>query len=414
MKLKFSLVIPTKNRPDLLRLCLEAAMNGRHRDIEIIVSDNSSSEEFRKLNAELVHSYSNDGRLMLVAPERMLSMPEHFEYALNFVSGDYVTFLTDKMVLLPDTIVKANCLAEGGNYDIINWGFSTYKIEDYSRPTGQGVLFRERNFLDSQDEEFIPRSILEQKALCSKLRSQQSMHEYVTGKLVFGSYSLGLVTQIRQMSGKVFGGSTHDYSAMVQALSLAQTGILMRSYGILFVALPSDKSVGSLTDLSSEAARRYFNEFPNSKNLLEDLLVPGVYSSQHNMVAHDYLKYLSAYGLLKFFNIANWLSAIHHDLENPLKVWGSVEERRNQISLFENYLETLGDEELGSLSLTGSNMLRGDLPLVHRLAKRFPHHIKPFLRSLDHRFNLGLASEQRYQDIFTAIDSLSVKSNFHF
>lgn len=389
-------------------------MNGRHRDIEVIVSDNSSSGEFRRLNAELVNRFRNDDRLILVTPERMLPTPEHFEYALNFVSGDYVTFLTDKMVLLPDTIAKASSLAEGGNYDIINWGFSTYKIEDYSRPSGRGVLFRERNFLESQDEEFIPRSILEQKALCSKLRSQQSMREYVMGKLVFGSYSLKLVTQIRQMSGKVFGGSTHDYSAMIQALSLAQTGIMMRNYGILFVSLPIDRSEGSLTDLSSVAALRYFNDFSDSQTLLENLLVPGVYSSQHNMVAHDYLKYLSAYGLLDLFNPVNWLSAIHHDLVNPRKIWGSLEERRNQISLFENYLEAFGFEDLVSLSLTGSHKSPGDLPLVHRLAQRVPQHIKPFLRSLDHRLKLGLASEQRFQNIFSAIYSLSSKENMHF
>ena len=42
---------------------------------------------------------------------------------------------------------------------------------------------------------------------------------------MFGCYSMELIDRIRLKSGTIFGGATHDYSAMVQALSLARSWV---------------------------------------------------------------------------------------------------------------------------------------------------------------------------------------------
>lgn len=91
----FSIVIPTRNRPDLLRDALTSAMLQDFDDFEVVVSDNFN--DYR--TQEVLDYFRGNTRLRCIRPERLLSMPDHWEFATLQANGTYVLILTDRCLL---------------------------------------------------------------------------------------------------------------------------------------------------------------------------------------------------------------------------------------------------------------------------------------------------------------------------
>src|SRR5689334_12789493 len=85
---------------------------------------------------------------------------------------------------------------------------------------------------------------------------------------------------------------------MVQALSVARTCVMLNAYEAIFFSLPRDQSLGSATATEPQRGLQYYRTFTHPDSVLASLLVPNVYASQHNMVAHDFKKFLPMYGNL--------------------------------------------------------------------------------------------------------------------
>jgi len=100
---RVSVVIPTRNRAPLLKVALQSALRQTWQDLEILVSDNyCENEETKK-----VYESFQDSRLRYVRTDRLLAMPDSWEFALSHAKGQYVTFLTDDSYLLPFAIERA-------------------------------------------------------------------------------------------------------------------------------------------------------------------------------------------------------------------------------------------------------------------------------------------------------------------
>lgn len=87
---RFSIVIPTRNRAGLLRLALATTVRQRFRDLEVVVSDNWSEDETRRVVEEL-----DDGRVRYVRPDRALVQPDHFDFAVAQARGEWVFVYAD-------------------------------------------------------------------------------------------------------------------------------------------------------------------------------------------------------------------------------------------------------------------------------------------------------------------------------
>jgi glycosyltransferase involved in cell wall biosynthesis len=338
--MKFSIIIPSQNRPELLAMAVHYALSQNYTDIELIVSDNSTTHELREQNRKNLEEYITANKLTIVSPPRKLSAPEHFEFALKYATGDYILFLSDKMMLLPDTLNNAANAIKQSGAEIVNWSYYIFIPDNYLVPNNSGSLYSYLNPLQSGFKSYDPLSELKFKASGLISRQKQSIESYVKGKICFGCYSKDLITRIISKSGGLFLGATHDYSAMVQALCLAQKAVILNKPGIVFFSLPVDKSLGSLISYQASSALKYYEDFTDSNLILSSLLVPGLYASVHNMVAHDYIKYLALYKKRGLFVKRNWLRSIGADLSAPGKLWSSKEERYSQYKLFISYLIT--------------------------------------------------------------------------
>jgi glycosyltransferase involved in cell wall biosynthesis len=97
----FSIVIPTRNRAHLLRHALPTALEQEFDDFEVIVSDNFSSDTTPQVVREFAHP-----RLRSVRTPQDLSMPDHWEFALEQARGKYITFQCDDDASSPTLLTE--------------------------------------------------------------------------------------------------------------------------------------------------------------------------------------------------------------------------------------------------------------------------------------------------------------------
>jgi|GEM_PF-1682586 len=100
MRPLFSIVIPTRDRPNLLKDAIQSALEQEFDDYEIIVSDNSTNSETQKLVSEF-----ESKKIKYFRTPRPLDMPKSWEFALSKANGKFITFLGDDD-LLPKKFLK--------------------------------------------------------------------------------------------------------------------------------------------------------------------------------------------------------------------------------------------------------------------------------------------------------------------
>lgn len=129
---RFSILLPTKNRPDIIRNAVLSILQQDFQDWELILSVNDDDDEETKASIE---GLLDDPRIHYIRASGNLSMPDNWENALNHSSGDYVTVLEDKMVLYPKALSKIQeALGQWSGIDVLLWRIDTFQ--------DQGILLK--------------------------------------------------------------------------------------------------------------------------------------------------------------------------------------------------------------------------------------------------------------------------------
>ncbi len=108
--MKFSILIPTRDRLELLRHAIESVRLQGYSDWEIVVSDNASSQDVEGYIASLA-----DKRLRYSRTEKLIPVTDNWNLALERSTGDYFIMLGDDDALLSNCMAKARGIAERWN-----------------------------------------------------------------------------------------------------------------------------------------------------------------------------------------------------------------------------------------------------------------------------------------------------------
>lgn len=124
-KPKFSIVIPTYNRTDLLKEALDSALNQiGNEDYEVIVIDNNS---VRNCQTEKLLSLYENERLSYYKNSENLGMVGNWNRSYSLAKGEWVVMLHDDDLLYDDYIYYINIVTEkiSKNIDVIYVPYTT-------------------------------------------------------------------------------------------------------------------------------------------------------------------------------------------------------------------------------------------------------------------------------------------------
>lgn len=96
-----TVVIPTRERADVLKWTLRATLSLQYPNLRVLVSDNASTDGTR----EIVESFT-DHRLQYVRTPERVSMRANWEFAMQHVHDGWVTVIGDDDAVLPGAIEK--------------------------------------------------------------------------------------------------------------------------------------------------------------------------------------------------------------------------------------------------------------------------------------------------------------------
>ncbi len=105
MNYKVSVIIPTYKRSDFLQRAIDSVLNQSYDNIEIIVvDDNNPNSEYRFRTEEKMKKYVSFNNIIYIKNKRNMGGALARNEGLIKSSGDYITFLDDDDVYLPDKI----------------------------------------------------------------------------------------------------------------------------------------------------------------------------------------------------------------------------------------------------------------------------------------------------------------------
>jgi len=98
-----SIIIPTYNRASLLARAVKSARSQDYRNIEIIITDNASTDHTPILGAKLSQDHKN---IIYHANVVNVGIAKNIAFALRLSRGEFVYILSDDDYLFPDSITR--------------------------------------------------------------------------------------------------------------------------------------------------------------------------------------------------------------------------------------------------------------------------------------------------------------------
>jgi glycosyltransferase involved in cell wall biosynthesis len=342
MPLKFSVVIPTRHRPGFIKESIKYLALQDYPNFEVIISDNYLDPA---LSCKKIVEASALADVKYVKPSKPLGMVENWNFALEHAEGDYVLYLTDKMILLPNTLSRLNNALSEVQADIVSWIDDSFSPDDFSDYFGRGQYLVGASGVKTGllYERFDPKRELNLKASGVIARTEQDKSTYAKGKICFGAYSSTLIQAVKKKYGSLFFNIAPDYTSMILALSEANVCIELASAGIVHVN--TNISNGNLAATNDTHAKAYLDSLDDADKIFDGMVVKNLYSSVNNMLTHDYGALKKRYELSLEFNKLNWLAYIYEDTFNQNKVWSSQKIEQEHKDLYENFVNTLSSAD---------------------------------------------------------------------
>lgn len=266
--MKFSILLPTRNRLDLLKLAVESVRLQDYADWEIVISDNVSSEDVCAYAASL-----QDARIRCRRTEQLLPVTENWNAALERSSGDYLIMLGDDDGLMLGCLSAAKALVEEWNYpDAIYTEACQYAYPGVIPGHAEGFIqFGYNAFLQGKTR---PTSLPRETAL-DMVRAAASFRIRYGYNMQHFIFSRKLVESLRP-KGNFFQSPYPDYYA-ANAILISATSIVVNPTPLVMIGI-SPKSFGFYyyNDREADGVTFLWNLVSDEiRDRLRGTLVPG-------------------------------------------------------------------------------------------------------------------------------------------
>ena len=206
----YSFVVPTRERPDVLKGTIGSILNQTRSNFEVVVMDNASSPATK----DVVDSFQSPHIRYFRSDER-LAMTDNWELALQHATGDYVTVLGDDDGALPDAVEIAEEIHKVWPGALLTWRPLIYFWPNTFIEAYRNLVHMH---LGSRVEERSARALLKDVYACKKLYDElPSLYDSFVPR--------NLIERIRAKYGRYFLSLSPDIaSGLINAL-IAETYI---------------------------------------------------------------------------------------------------------------------------------------------------------------------------------------------
>jgi glycosyltransferase involved in cell wall biosynthesis len=222
-KPKVSVGIPTFNRGLHLIKAVESVLRQEYTNLEVIISDNASTDNTKTLCNEMA---INDSRIRYIRQSHNQGPTANFREVLSHCSGDFFMWLGDD-----DWIDKSyislclNELLEHEDYSLV-CGLSRYHQDDHEAFAGETINLRENCPLLRMIKYYA--TVRWNGTFYGLMRRRQiaqiALRNIMGGDWLFiaAVAFMGKIRTLREVSiHRQLGGATVSYSKMAQGLSLS-------------------------------------------------------------------------------------------------------------------------------------------------------------------------------------------------
>ena len=301
--LRFSVVIPTCDRPLTLLACIQTVVAQSYDNLQIVIQDNASDSRTH----EVVESF-DDTRIVYRRLSTRVSMRANFEAGLEATDGDYIIFLGDDDGLSQGAISVLSNLLLKDPVEFVSWTQAKYFWPSISQDARGFLMLRFKKCFGK-----VSRIQLEQLRL--KLSSGKSLNPKTLGYVYHGCVSQSLIERIRKGSkGIYFAHTVPDIYTAYANIFEARSGYLVRHP--LSIAGRSSSSTGASFAQNAAASANSINQF-SIDNSRDQFMLGDSDVSVRSMVYHHYKCLKCAEGFhTKKLNIDSsvWQDAIFRDL----------------------------------------------------------------------------------------------------
>lgn len=267
--MKFTVLLPTRNRLQYLKYAVETVRRQDYQDWEIIISDNNSEEDI----AGYVRTLA-DSRIKYFRTETSVPVTDNWNNALEKSSGDYVIMLGDDDCLMKGyftTILRL--IAEFSSPDFIYTSAFVY-VYPGAMPGAVGGVLRPYGyavFLNSAEQPFL----LEKREALELVRHTMNFRVMYGYNMQFTIINRKFIERLNR-KGKFFQSPFPDYYAS-SAMFLKAERILICPYPLVTIGI-TPKSYGFYHHNKREAdGIAFLNNLPDPESVprLRRVILPG-------------------------------------------------------------------------------------------------------------------------------------------
>jgi glycosyltransferase involved in cell wall biosynthesis len=218
MSQRITIIIPTRERCDTLRWAMKTCVTQDYDNLDILISDNASTDATRDVIAEY-----DDSRIRYVNPGRRLGMSEHWEFAFSHVTSGHVGVIGDDDGLLPGAIEELAQIIDPARPLV--WPLQQYFWPAYGDP-------------DLENSVVLPlKQVPTVHEIDSRAAVRRALHDSSRYPLLpspyFGVVPVSAIDEIRTRSGRVFESINPDIYCAFAVASVCSTYLYIdKSYSL--------------------------------------------------------------------------------------------------------------------------------------------------------------------------------------
>lgn len=152
-----TIAIPTYNRCNLLCRSLDSVMEQIEEGVEILVSDNGSTDDTQTVMKKYCEKYN----VHYFRNSENLGMDKNFLNCFQKANGEYIQFLSDDDILLPEALHKILYLLRTEKPTYINLNSFTYSTETFNPDERKAprIQLKEPEDLITYDKELVMENV---------------------------------------------------------------------------------------------------------------------------------------------------------------------------------------------------------------------------------------------------------------